>query len=116
MSARPASWSSSCIKKEQQHSAIAASAGSKFVQEETVLDQSQLLSEAHFAMEHASRLKRLTRHRPVGRPVWRCVRALEEAALRMELEAKARSVYHWRAQGHPFSSSISTVEFQETEY
>src|SRR5262252_5441660 len=63
----------------------------------TVLEQSQLLSEAHFAMEHVNCLKGLTRHRPSGRSFQRRVRALEEAALRMELEAKALSVRHWRA-------------------
>jgi hypothetical protein len=81
-----------------------------------VLEQCQLLSEAHFAMEHVSRLKQLTRHRPVGRPLQRRVCALEEAALRMELEAKARSVCHWRAQRHQSSSPSSTVEFFETQY
>ena len=50
-------------------------------------------------MEHVGRLKRLVRHRPVGRPLQRCVRALEEAALKMELEARALSVRHWRAEG-----------------
>ena len=80
-----------------------------------MLQQSQLLSEAHFAMEHVSRLKRLTRHRPVGRPFQRRVRALEEAALRMELEAKVQSVCHWRAQGRA-SSPVSILEFVETEY
>jgi len=50
-------------------------------------------------MEHAGRLKRLVRHRSVGRPLQRHVRALEEAALRTELEARAKSVCRWRAQG-----------------
>ena len=81
-----------------------------------MLERSQSLSEAQFAIEHVSRLKRLARHRPVGRPLQRRVRALEEAALRMELEAKAQSVCHWRAQGHACSSPMSTVEFFETEY
>jgi hypothetical protein len=35
----------------------------------------------------------------VGRRLQRRVRALEEAALRMELEAKVQSVCHWRAAG-----------------
>jgi hypothetical protein len=81
-----------------------------------MLEHSQLLSEAHFAIEHVSRLKRLARHRPVGHPIQRRVGALEEMALRMELEARARSVCHWRAQGHASSSPLSTVEFFDTEY
>jgi hypothetical protein len=70
-----------------------------------VVEQYQLLSEAQFALEHVSHLKQLIRHRPVGRRLQRRVLALEEAALRMELEAKARSVFHWRAQGHPSPST-----------
>jgi hypothetical protein len=84
-----------------------------------VLQQSQLLSEAQLAIEHVSHLKRLAQHRPVGRPLQRRVRALEEAALRMELEARARSVCLWRAQGYGSSSlakPISSVEFSETDY
>ena len=65
-----------------------------------MVEQSQLLSEAHLAIEHVRRLKRLARQRPVGRRLQRRVRALEEAALRMELEARAQSVCHWRTQGH----------------
>ena len=72
--------------------------GSKLIEEGTMLEQSQLLSEAHLAIEHVHRLKRLALHRPVGRRIQRRVRALEEAALRMELEARAQSVCHWRAQ------------------
>ena len=63
-----------------------------------MIKASDILSEAHFATEHVSRLKQLTRSRPLGRPLQRRVCALEEAALRMELEARARSVRHWRAQ------------------
>ena len=81
-----------------------------------MVERSQSLSEAHFAIEHVRRLKRLTSQRPVGCPLQRRVRALEEAALRMELEARAKSVCHWRAQGRPSSSPLSTVEFFETEY
>ena len=64
-----------------------------------MLEQSQLLSEAHLAIEHVRRLKRLARRRPVGRRLERRLRALEEVALRMELEAKTQSVCHWRTQG-----------------
>jgi hypothetical protein len=67
-------------------------------------------------MEHARRLKRLAQHRPVPRPLQRRVRALEEAALRMELEAKARSVCHWRAQGRAFPGPLPSVRFVEVEY
>jgi hypothetical protein len=74
-----------------------------------------MLSEAHSAIEHVSHLKRLARRRPVGLPFQRRVRALEEAALRMELEAKAQSVCQWRAQGYS-SSPMPTVEFFETDY
>jgi hypothetical protein len=63
-----------------------------------MLEQSRLLSEAHLAIEHVRRLKHLTQHRPVGRRLQQRVRALEKAALQMELEAKAQSVWHWRAQ------------------
>ena len=66
-----------------------------------MLEQFQLLSDAHLAIEHVRRLKRLARQRPVGRRVQRRVRTLEESALRMELEARAQSVCHWRAQGGP---------------
>lgn len=66
-----------------------------------MLEQSQLLSEAHLAIEHVRRMKGLVRHRPVGRRLQRRMRALEEAALRMELEAKAQSVSRWR--GHASS-------------
>jgi hypothetical protein len=45
-----------------------------------MLEQSQLLSEAHFAIEHVGRLKRLARQRSVGRRLQRRVRALENAA------------------------------------
>jgi hypothetical protein len=62
-----------------------------------MLEQFQALSEARLAIEHAGRLKRLMRHRPIGRRLQRRVRTLEEAALRMELEARAQSVCHWRA-------------------
>jgi len=51
-----------------------------------------------FAIDHVRRLKRLTRDRSVGRRLQRRVRALGEAAFRMELEARARFVCHWRAQ------------------
>jgi len=71
------------------------------IEEGIVLEQSLLLSEAHLAIEHVHRLKRLARQRPIGRRLQRRVRALEEAALRMELEARAQSVSHWRAQGAP---------------
>ena len=64
-----------------------------------MLEQSQLLSEAHLAIEHVRRLKELPRHRPVDRRFQRRVRTLEEEALRMELEARAQSVWNWRAQG-----------------
>ncbi len=64
-----------------------------------MLKQSQLLSEAHLAIEHVHRLKRLAQRRPIDRRLQRRVRALEEAALRMELEARARSLCHWRALG-----------------
>jgi hypothetical protein len=64
-----------------------------------MLEQSQLLSEAHLAIEHVRRLKRLTLQRPIGRRLQRRVRALEAAALRMELAARAQSVCHWRAHG-----------------
>ena len=72
-----------------------------------MIEQSDFLSEAHSAMEHVNRLKRLVRHRPVRRPLQRRVRALEEAALRMELEARALSVRHWRAQRHASSSPLN---------
>jgi hypothetical protein len=39
------------------------------------------------------------------------VRALEEAALRMELEARAQSVRHWRAQGTHRFSPMTTAGF-----
>jgi hypothetical protein len=81
-----------------------------------VPDQSPLLSEALFAVDHVRRLKRLTRYRPVGRSLQRRVRALEDAALRMELEARARSICRWRAQGQAITSPLSTVEFFEEEY
>src|SRR5262245_61126759 len=68
--------------------------------EGNVVEQFDCLSKAHFAMEHVGRLKQLVRHRPCGRPLQRHVRALEEAAIRMELEARALSVRHWRAMGH----------------
>jgi hypothetical protein len=85
-------------------------------QRETVFEQSVLLSEAYFAMEHAVRLKRLAQHRPVGRPFQRRIRALEEAASRMELEAKVLAVRHWRAQPRAFSSPASNVALVEIEY
>ena len=66
--------------------------------------RSVLLSQAHFAIEHVGRLKRLVRRRPPGRPLQRRIRALEEAALKMEVEAKAFSVRRWRAQSHGLSS------------
>jgi hypothetical protein len=66
-----------------------------------MLEQFQPLSDAHLAIEHVRRLKRLARQQPIGRRLQRRVRALEEAALRMELEARTRSVCHWRAQGDP---------------
>ena len=81
-----------------------------------MLKQSTLLSEAHFAIAHIRRLKRLVRHRPSARPLQRRVRALEEAALRMELEVKAHSVRRWRAQPHEFFSPMSKVESSKIEY
>jgi hypothetical protein len=63
-----------------------------------VVEQFYSLSKAHFAIDHVGRLKRLARHRPIGRPLQRRIRALEETALRMELEARALTVRHWRAQ------------------
>ena len=66
-----------------------------------MLEQFQLLSEAHLAIDHVHRLKRLARQRPMGRRLQRRVRAIEEAALRMELEVRARSVYRWRVQDNP---------------
>ena len=78
--------------------------------------RSVLLSEAHFAIEHVGRLKRLVRRRPPGHPLQRRVRALEEAALRMELEAKAFAVRHWRAQSHASSSLTTSAELSEIEY
>lgn len=71
----------------------------EYSEESIMLEQSPLLSEAHLAIEHVHRLKRLTQQRPIGRRLQRRVRVLEEAALRMELEARAQSVCHWRAQG-----------------
>ena len=79
-------------------------------------EQSDLLSEAYFAIEHAVRVRRVAQHRPVRRPFQRRVRALEEAASRMELEAKALAVRHWRAQPRAFTSPVSNVEFVEIEY
>ena len=67
-----------------------------------MIEQFDSLSEARFAMEHVGRLKRLVQHRPIGRPLQRRVRALEEAALRMELQARALSVRHWRSQEQAF--------------
>lgn len=72
-----------------------------------MLEQSQLLSQAHLAIEHVGRIKGLVRQRPVGPRLQRRVRALEEAALRMELEAKTQSVWRWR--GH--ASSRSNIGF-----
>jgi hypothetical protein len=43
------------------------------------------------------------------------VRAMEEAALRMELEARAKSVCRWRAQGQASFSSLTTVGLFEAE-
>lgn len=60
-------------------------------------------------MEHVRRLKRLVGRRPVGRPLQRRVRALEEAALKMELEARATSVRHWRAQGFAAHRTTTTL-------
>jgi len=80
-----------------------------------VLKRSVLLSEAHFAIEHVGRLKRLVRLRSPSRPLLRRVRALEEAALRMELEAKALSVRHWRAQSHDSFSPMGHVEYSAVE-
>ena len=80
-----------------------------------MLDQSQLLAEAHLAIEHVRRLKQLARHRPIGRRLQRRVRALEEAALRMELEAKAQFVGHWRAQGR-IVCTLTTAEPFEAQY
>src|SRR5215831_4658311 len=85
-------------------------------QRETVFEQSVLLSEAYFAMEHAVRLKRLAQHRPIRRPFQRRVRALEEAASRMELEARALAIRHWRAQPRAFSSPVSNEGFIEMKY
>ena len=81
-----------------------------------VLTQSVLLSEAYTVIEHVGRLKRLVQLRPPSRPLRRRVRALEEAALRMELEAKARSVRHWRAQSHESSRLTTDVGSTEMEY
>lgn len=78
-------------------------------EEGIMLEQSPLLSEAHLAIEHVRRLKQLARQRPIGRRLQRRVRALEEAALRMELEARAQSVSHWRAQDAP-QCSLHAVE------
>ena len=72
--------------------------------------RSVLLSEAHFAIEHVGRLKRMVRRRTPNRPLQRRVRALEEAALRMELDPKAFAVRHWRAQSHDLSSLTTSVE------
>jgi hypothetical protein len=74
-----------------------------------MVEQSNSLSEAQYAMEHAGRLKRLVRHRSVGRPLQRHVRALEETAMRMELEAKTLSVRRWRAQDTLPSSSAASL-------
>jgi hypothetical protein len=68
-----------------------------------VIGQPNALLQAHFAMDHIERLKRLTRHRPIGRTFQRRVHALERSALRMELEAKALSVSYWRACDPPHS-------------
>jgi hypothetical protein len=84
--------------------------------EGTMLNHSVLFSEAQFAIEHAARLKRLIRHRPSSRLLQRRVRTLEEEALRMELEAKARSVCHWRAQSDERASQLPAVEFSEIDY
>ena len=94
---------SHCIKKEPHHSTmflamLPGHSSGKLV------GRFHSLSEARCAMDHAGRIKRLVRHRSLGRPLRRHVRALEEAALRMELEAKALSVRYWRAQGHAFPS------------
>jgi len=80
-----------------------------------MLEHSQILSEAHLAIEHVRRLKRLARHRPISRQLQRRVRKLEEAALRMELEARALSVCTWRAQGYPISPLTAGEPF-EAEY
>jgi hypothetical protein len=85
-------------KKEQQHPftflpSYLASPG----REGKMVEQAGSLSDARYAMEHVVRLKRMLDYRPVGRSVRRRVRALEQAALRMELDARALSVRHWRA-------------------
>jgi hypothetical protein len=81
-----------------------------------MINASAILSEAQFAMEHVGRLKHLARHRPSGRAFKRRVRTLEEAASRLELEAKALSVRQWRAQPYKFCSPMSLVEFSEIDY
>lgn len=91
-------------------------ASSELIEEGTMLEQSRLLSEARLAIEHVRRLKRLAQHRPVGRRLQRRVRALEEAALRMELEARTQSVCRWRAQGTHRSRPSTTTGFFEAEY
>jgi len=109
-----ASRNDTCIKNPKRRATMVAVVA--LTQGGAVIEQSVLLSEAHFAIEHVGRLKRLVRLRPPSRPLQRRIRALEETALRMEVEAKALAVRHWRAQSHASSSLTANVEISEIEY
>ena len=81
----------------------------------TVHKRSVLLSEAHFAIEHVGRLK-TPGATSVAQPSTASTSpGFRRAALRMELEAKAPSLRHWRAQSHGSFSPMAHVEYSAVE-
>jgi hypothetical protein len=66
-----------------------------------MLNASVLIPNALAARDHADRLMRRSHMHHLSAAMKRRAYALEEAATRMELEAKARLLHHWRGQATP---------------